>query len=121
MYKSTCRSLKKSPGPWANAGAGAANSASITPTGPTCRLVMREQAPIGVTPALAFFSERLFSENGQTPHETPLVRAEIGAGMERAPVVPQQQVVRTPDMLVDELRLLLMLEQQVEKLLALGV
>src|SRR6266480_2192271 len=106
MYKSTCRSLKKSPGPWARAGA--ANRASIAPTEPACRLVKREQTPIGVSACV--FSERPFSENGQAPHETPLVRAEIGTGMQRAPVVPQQQVVGTPDMLVDEFRSLLVVE-----------
>jgi hypothetical protein len=40
--------------------------------------------------SVALPSKRLLSEDRQTPHETSLVRAEIGSGMQRTTVVPQQ-------------------------------
>src|SRR5437899_1661858 len=63
-------------------------------------------------------SHRLLSQNGHAPHEAPLVRTEIRAGVQRAAVVPDQKIAGSPDMLIDELGLLLVIEQQVEKLLA---
>src|SRR5438876_825817 len=64
-------------------------------------------------------SHRLLSQNGHATHEAPLARTEIGAGVQRAAVVPDQKIAAPPDMLVDELGLLLVIEHQVEKLLAL--
>src|SRR5580704_10797464 len=39
--------------------------------------------------------------------------------MQGTAIIPQKQIVRAPDVLVDELRLLLMFEQRVENFLAL--
>jgi len=35
-------------------------------------------------------------------HQAPLLSLKIGARMQRAAIVPQQHVVRTPDVLLDE-------------------
>jgi len=53
---------------------------------------------------------RLFAEDRHPAHQAPLVRAEIGACMQRAPIVPNQEVAGTPDVLVDEFATLLMVE-----------
>src|SRR2546425_11134278 len=64
-------------------------------------------------------SYRLFAEDGHATHQTPLVWAEIGSCMQRATVVPHQQVAGTPDVLVDEFASLLVVEQRSEQLVAL--
>src|SRR3954453_7570440 len=63
-------------------------------------------------------SHRLFAEDGDAPHQAPLAWAEIGAGMQRAAIVPHQKVAWTPHMFVDEFAALLVIEQQVEQLVA---
>src|SRR5215217_4628142 len=75
----------------------------------------RSQAPAY---AGATGSHRLFAQNRHAPHEAPLVGAEVGAGVERAAVVPHQQLPGLPDVLVDELAPLLVIEQEAQELLA---
>src|SRR5262249_61817345 len=64
-------------------------------------------------------SRRLFAEDGHATHQTPLVGAELGSCMQRATVIPHQEVTGTPDVLVDEFAPLLVIEQRGEQLVAL--
>src|SRR5204862_8299842 len=57
--------------------------------------------------SVLYRSRRLLSEAGHAPQQPPRVRAEIGARVQRAAVVPHQEVAGTPDVLVDELAPLL--------------
>src|SRR5438552_7031571 len=61
---------------------------------------------------------RLFPANGYAPQEPSLVRGKIRAGVQRAAIVPHQQVARAPDVLVDELALLLVIEQLLQERIA---
>src|SRR6202022_4087416 len=61
---------------------------------------------------------RLFAEDGYAPQQPPLAGREVGARVERAAVVPHQNVARAPDMFVHELRLLLVIEEPLQDRIA---
>src|SRR3954452_21817363 len=61
---------------------------------------------------------RLFAENCHAPQQAPLTGGKIRACVQRAAIVPHQDVAGPPDMLVDELRLLLVIEQLLQDRLA---
>ncbi len=65
-------------------------------------------------------SERLLAEKREPPHQPSLGRAEVGARMQGAAIVPEQEVMRPPHVLVNELGPLLMIEQRAQEILALG-
>src|SRR4029077_14882997 len=66
-------------------------------------------------------SHRLFSKDGHAAQQPALGGAEIGARMQRTAIVPHDEIVRTPHVLVDELALLLMIKERVQKLVALAL
>src|SRR4051812_14448405 len=63
--------------------------------------------------------DRLLAEHGDAAQQAALGGIEIGAGVQRAAIVPDQEIARPPDMLIDELRLLLMVEERGEQAPAL--
>src|SRR5262245_8390678 len=65
-------------------------------------------------------SLRLLAEDGDAAQQAALGRREVGAGMQGAAIVPHQDVADAPDMFINELALLLVIEQRVQQLLALG-
>ena len=58
----------------------------------------------------------LLAENGHAPEEPALIGGEIRARVQRTPVVPHYDVAGAPDVPVDELRLLLVVEQELRSL-----
>ena len=54
---------------------------------------------------------RLLAQNSDAPQQPPLAGGEIRARMQRAAIIPHQDVARAPHVLVDEAWLLLMIKQ----------
>src|SRR5215471_15272549 len=87
----------------------------------TLRFFALAHVPLG-KPASTFPEHalnRLLPQNGHPPQQAALAGGEIGARMQGAAVVPHQDVARPPDMLVDELSLLLVLEELLQERVAL--
>src|SRR5205807_9686245 len=63
------------------------------------------------TKSCATLLHRLLAEDGHAPQQAPLAGGKICARVQCATVVPHQDVAGAPDMLVDELRLLLVVEE----------
>src|SRR5215217_1599299 len=62
---------------------------------------------------------RLFAKNCHASQQAPLAGGKIRARVQRAAIVPHQDVAGSPDMLVDELRLLLVVEELLQNRFAL--
>ena len=67
------------------------------------------------TSTRACLSHRLLAENCQPTQQATFSAAEVGPGVQCAPIVPQKQIKRPPHMLVNKFALFLMIEQDIEK------
>src|SRR5262249_12825257 len=63
-------------------------------------------------------SYRPFAEDGHAAQQAAFARGKIRARMQRAAIIPHQDVVEAPDMLVDKFRLLLVGKQFLQECVA---
>src|SRR5207237_2769330 len=76
---------------------------------------MRSRAPdVSTARDAGGLLHRLLAQNSHAPQQPPLAGGEIRARMQRAAVVPHQDVAGPPRMLVDEAWVLLMIEQRLQ-------
>ena len=52
--------------------------------------------------------------DSQTPQHSPFFGREVCAGMDRAAVIPNDQIARLPDMFIDKFRFSLMSEEELQ-------
>ena len=58
-------------------------------------------------------SRRLLTQDRNTTHQASLGRGEVGTCVQRAAIVPHQEIADAPDVFVDELLLFLVIEQEI--------